>query len=59
MTIAGFADCRPEAYQTNVASGIRTSKERQARMFLSYIRKLPQQPRVFWVMPDSEAAVVK
>ena len=40
-----------------MASGVGTSQEGEAMILLSYIRRLAQQPRVYWLVPDSEAAV--
>ena len=40
-----------------MASGVGTSQEGEAMILLSYVRKLAQQPGVFWLVPDSEAAV--
>ena len=57
MAMAGVAQSGLEAYQTHVASGVGTSQEGEAMIPLSYIRRLAQQPGVFWLVPDSEAAV--
>ena len=57
MAMAGVARSGPKAYQTHVASGVGTSQEEEAMIILSYIRRLAQQPGVFWLVPDSEAAV--
>ena len=40
-----------------MASGVGTSQEGEAMILLSYIGRLAQQPGVFWLVPDSEAAV--
>ena len=57
MAMAGVAQNGLEAYQTHVASGVGTSQEGEAMILLSYIRWLAQQPGVFWLVLDSEAAV--
>ena len=57
MAMAGVAQSGHEAYQTHVASGVGTSQEGEAMILLSYIRRLAQQPGVYWLVPDSEAAV--
>ena len=57
MAMAGVAQRGPEAYRTHVASGVGTSQEGEAMILLSYVRKLAQQPGVFWLVQDSEAAV--
>ena len=57
MAMAGVAQRGLEAYETHVASGVGTSQEGEAMILLSYIRRLAQQPGVFWLVPDSEAAV--
>ena len=57
MAMAGIAHSGPEAYRTHVASGVGTSQEGEAMILLSYVRRLAQQPGVFWLVPDSEAAV--
>ena len=57
MAMAGVAQSGPEAYRTHVASKIGTSQEGEAMTLLSYVRRLAQQPEVFWLVPDSEAAV--
>ena len=54
---AGLAQSGQEAYQAHVASGVGTSQEGEAMILLSYIRRLAQQPGVYWLVPDSEAAV--
>ena len=40
-----------------MTSGVGTSQEGEAMIILSYIRRLAQQPGVFWLIPGSEAAV--
>ena len=40
-----------------MVSGLGTSQEGEATILLSYVRRLAQQPGVFWLVPDSEAAV--
>ena len=55
--MAGVARSGPEAYQTQVASGVGTSQEGEAMILLSYARRLATQPGVYWLVPDSEAAV--
>ena len=57
MAMAGVAQSGPEAYRTHVASGVGTSQEGEAMILLSYVRRLAQQPRVFWLVPNSEAGV--
>ena len=57
MAMAGVAQCGPGAYRTHVASGVGTSQEGEAMILLSYARRLAVQPGVFWLVPDSEAAV--
>ena len=57
MAMAGVAQSGPEAYRTHVASGVGSSQEGEAMILLSYVRRLAQQPGVFWLVPDSEAAV--
>ena len=57
MAMAGVAQSGLEAYQTHVASGVDTSQEGEAMILLSYIHRVAQQPGVFWLVPDSEAAV--
>ena len=51
------AQSGPEAYRTHVASGVGTSQEGEAMILLSYVRRLAQQPGVFWLVSDSEAAL--
>ena len=57
MAMAGVAQSGLEAYKTYMASGVGTSQEGEAMILLSYIRRLAQQPAVFWLVPYSEAAV--
>ena len=57
MAVTGVAQSGPEAYRTHVASGVGTSQEGEAIILLSYVRRLAQQPGVYWLVPDSEAAV--
>ena len=57
MAMAGVVQSGPEAYQAQVASGVGTSQEREAMVLLSYARRLATQPGVYWLVPDSEAAV--
>ena len=57
MAMAGIAQSGPEAYRTHVDSGVGTSQEGEAMILLSYVRRLAQQPGVFWLVPGSEAAV--
>ena len=47
----------PANYQAQVASAVGTSQEGEAMILLSYVRTLAQQPGVYWLVPDSEAAV--
>ena len=57
MAMAGVVQSGPEAYQAQVASGVGTSQEGEAMALLSYARRLATQPGVYWLVPDSEAAV--
>ena len=57
MAMAGIAQSGQEAHQTHVASGVGTSQEGKAMILLSYIRRLAQQPGVYWVVLNSEARV--
>ena len=57
MAMARVAQSGPEAYRTHVASGVGTSQGGEAMILLSYVRRLAQQPGVFWLVPDFEAAV--
>ena len=57
MSMAGVPQSGPAAYKAHVASGVGTSQEGEAMILLSYIRRLAQQPGVYWPVPDSEAAV--
>ena len=57
MAMAGVAQSGPTTYQARVASGVGTSQEGEAMILLSYVRGLAQQPGVYWLVPDSEAAV--
>ena len=57
VAMAGVALSGPEAYRTHVASGVGTSQEGEAMILLLYVRRLAQPPRVFWLVPDSKAAV--
>ena len=57
MSMAVVAQSGPRACQTHVALGVGTSEEGGAMILLSYIRGLAQQPGVYWLVPDSEAAV--
>ena len=57
MAMAKVAQSGPGAYRTQVASGVGSSQEGEAMILLSYVRKQAQQPGVFWLVPDSEAAV--
>ena len=55
--MAGVAQSGPPAYHAHVASGVGTSQDGEAMILLSYVRTLAQQPGVYWLVPDSEAAV--
>ena len=55
--MAGVAQSGPTAYQAHVASGVGTSQEGEAMILLSYIHGLAQKRGVYWLVPDSEAAV--
>ena len=57
MAMAGVAQNGPANYQAQVASAVGTSQEGEAMILLSYVRRLAQQPGVYWLVPDSEAAV--
>ena len=57
VAMAGVAQSGPAAYHAHVASGVGTSQEGEAVILLSYVRRLAQQPGVYWLVPDSEAAV--
>ena len=57
MAMAGVAQSGPAAYRAHVTSGVGTSQEGEAMILLSYVCRLAQQPRVYWLVPDSEAAV--
>ena len=57
MAMAGVAQNGPAAYRAHAASGIGTFQEGEAMILLSYVRRLAQQPRENWLVPDSEAAV--
>ena len=58
MAMGGVAQSGPEAFRTHGASGVGTSQEGEAMILLSYVPKLAHPPGVFWLVPDSEAAVV-
>ena len=57
MAMAGVDQSGPTTYQARVALGVGTSQEGEAMILLSYVRGLAQQPVVYWLVPDSEAAV--
>ena len=57
MAMAGVAQSGHGAYRAHVASGVGTSQEGEAMILLSYVRRLAEQPGVYWLVPDSEAAV--
>ena len=57
MAMAGVTQIRLEAYRTHVASGVGSSQEGEGMILLSYVCRLAQQPGVFWLVPNSEAAV--
>ena len=57
MTMAGVAQSGHGAYRTHVASGVGTSQEGEAMILLSYVRRLAEQPEVYLLVPDSEAAM--
>ena len=48
MSMARVTHSGPTAYKTHVASGVGTSQEGEAMILLSYIRRLAQQPQVYW-----------
>ena len=55
--MAGVGQNGPATYQAQVASAVGTSQDGGAMILLSYVRRLAQQPWVYWLVPDSEAAV--
>ena len=55
--MARVAQSGPTAYRARVASGVGTSQEGEAMILLSYVRRLAQQPGIYWLVPDSEVAV--
>ena len=55
--MAGVVQSGPGEYQAQVASGVGTSQEGEAMALLSYARRLASQQGVYWLVPDSEAAV--
>ena len=57
MAMAGVAQSGHEAYRAHVASGVGTSQEGEAMILLSYVRRRADRPGVYWLVPDSEAAV--
>ena len=57
MAMAGVAQCGHGAYQAHVASAVGTSQEGEAMILLLYVRRLAEQPGVYWLVPDSEAVV--
>ena len=57
MAMAGVVQSGPGEYQAQVASGVGTSQEGGAMALLSYARRLATQQGVYWLVPDSEAAV--
>ena len=57
MAMAGVAQSGHEAYRAHVASGVGTSQEGEAMILLCYVRRLAEQPGVYWLVPDSKAAV--
>ena len=57
MAMAGVVQSGPGEYQAQVASGVGTSQEGEAMALLSYARRLATQQGVYWLVPDSEAAV--
>ena len=57
MAMAGVVQSGPGEYQAQVASGVGTSQEGEAMALLSYARQLATQQGVYWLVPDSEAAV--
>ena len=57
MAMAGVTQNGHGAYRTHMASGVGTSQEGEAMIPLSYVQRLAEQPRVYWLVLDSEAAV--
>ena len=57
MAMAGVAQSGHGAYRAHVASGVDTSQEGEATILLSYVRRLAEPPGMYWLVPDSEAAV--
>ena len=57
MAMAGVVQSGRGEYQAQVASGVGTSPEGEAMALLSYARRLATQKAVYWLVPDSEAAV--
>ena len=57
MPMAGVVQSGPGEYHAQVASGVGASEEGEAMALLSYARRLATQQGVYWLVPDSEAAV--
>ena len=57
MAIAGVAQTGHGAYRTHMASRVGTSQEGEAMILLSYVQRLAEQPGVYLLVVDSEAAV--
>ena len=57
MAMAVFAQWGPGLYRAHVASWVGTSDEVQAMVLVSYFRRLAAPTGVYWLVPDSEAAV--
>ena len=57
MAMAGVAQSGPANYQAQMASAAGTSQEGEAMILLSYVSTLARQPGVYWLVPDSGAAV--
>ena len=57
MAMAGVAQSGRGACRIHVASRVGTSQEGEAMILLSYVRRLAEQPGVYWLVPDFEAAV--
>ena len=57
MAVAGVAQNWPATYQAQVTSAVGTSQEEKPMIRPSYVRRLAQQPGVYSLVPDSEAAV--
>ena len=57
MAIAGVVQRGPGEYRAQVASGVGTSQKGEVIALPSYARRLATQQGVYWLVPDSEAAM--